>query len=126
MSDFHVPERFRVLAGKLASTAAHGNNGAFWVTLNHKQEVAVIASDGGGWEHVSVLRNDRTPTWDEMCQIKLMFWGMHETVIQYHPAEHDYINCHEFCLHLWRPNLWRPIEHIIPTPPTWMIGPKGH
>ena len=35
----------------------------------------VIASWGGGWEHVSVCPENRTPNWDEMCKIKDMFWN---------------------------------------------------
>ncbi len=34
------------------------------------QTVAIVASWGGGWEHVSVSLPRRCPTWDEMCLIK--------------------------------------------------------
>lgn len=55
-----------------------------------------------GWEHVSVSRVDRCPTWDEMCFVRRLFFEPHETVVQYHPPEGDKINAHPFCLHLWR------------------------
>lgn len=32
--------------------------------------IAIIASWGGGWEHVSVSLARRCPTWEEMCIIK--------------------------------------------------------
>jgi hypothetical protein len=54
------------------------------------------------WEHVSVSRSDRCPTWNEMCIVKDLFWDEDETVIQFHPKKSDYINDHPFCLHLWK------------------------
>ncbi len=42
-----------------------------------------IASDGEGWEHVSItIRGNRCPNWKEMCFIKDLFWGEEDTVIQ--------------------------------------------
>jgi hypothetical protein len=78
---------------------------------------AVIASDGQGWEHVSVSLRDRTPTWDEMCIIKDLFWDEHETVIQFHPKKSEYVNRHPYCLHLWKPS-----KGEIVLPPKWMVG----
>lgn len=49
--------------------------------------VAIIASWGGGWEHVSVSLNNRCPTWEEMCMVKDIFWGEDECVIQFHPPK---------------------------------------
>lgn len=113
---FRVPEQFRVRAGKLATTADDGNNGMFMVRLRHRQVVKVIASDGLGWEHVSVSREDRCPSWDEMCQVKALFWEPEDCVLQYHPPEADYVNTHPFCLHLWR-----PIEVAVPRPPMLLV-----
>lgn len=111
---FKVPNKFRVRTGVAGSTDAIGNNGAFVVRLKHNQEVFVIASDGLGWEHVSVSRRDRCPTWDEMCQIKGLFWGEDDCVVQFHPARSDYVNNHPNCLHLWRkPSAGFPIPDSI-------------
>ncbi|MFO0005727.1 MAG: hypothetical protein ACK559_31830, partial [bacterium] len=53
---FKVPEKARVkLSGYPEGDAT---NGAFVVKLKHSQTVFVIASDGMGWEHVSVSRKD--------------------------------------------------------------------
>ena len=79
----------------------------------------VIFSRGCGWDHVSVSFNNRCPTWEEMCEIKSMFFHPDEVVVQYHPAESDYVNNHPYCLHLWRPQ-----EQAMPTPPAWMVGAK--
>ena len=73
----------------------------------------VIASWGGGWEHVSVCPSNRTPDWDEMNAIKDMFWNDDEVVMQLHPAKSNYVNLMTKCLHLWR-----PITQEIPVPPT--------
>jgi hypothetical protein len=45
----------------------------------------VIASDGKGWEHISVSLPNRCPNWREMCFIKSLFWDEEDVVIQYHP-----------------------------------------
>lgn len=114
---FHVPEKCRITTGKLASNASYGNNGAFFVGLAHGQKVFVIASDGDGWEHVSVSRQDRCPTWSEMCQIKDMFWDGEDCVIQFHPPRSEYVNIHPYCLHLWR-----EVGKDFLRPPRVMVG----
>ena len=65
-------------------------------------EVVIIASWGGGWEHVSVSLKKRCPTWDEMCMIKDIFWSDDECVVQFHPHKSEYVNTHPYCLHLWK------------------------
>jgi hypothetical protein len=114
---FHPPEKFRVYVSGLA--AGDATNGCFFVKLRHNQEVRVIASDGLGWEHVSVSRSDRCPTWDEMCQIKDLFWDEDDCVVQYHPPKEDWVNNHPNCLHLWR-----PIGVEVPRPPAILVGIK--
>jgi hypothetical protein len=96
--------------------------GAF--TLIHCGKVlAVMANaanqDSDWWEHVSVSTQERTPTWEEMCWIKNLFWKEHECVVQYHPPKSEYVNCHPNCLHLWRPT-----RRKIPMPRSMLVGPK--
>jgi hypothetical protein len=116
---FHVPNKYRITTGRMGSDARYGNNGAFVIKLKFAQIVRVVASDGEGWEHVSVSRADRCPTWEEMCQIKALFWDGEDCVLQYHPPESDYVNIHPYCLHLWR-----PIGIDVPQPDSLMVGPK--
>lgn len=116
---FHVPEKFRLKEGRLASLPEDGNNGVFFVKVHRGQELRVIASDGAGWEHVSVSRTDRCPTWDEMCQVKDLFWDEDDCVIQFHPPRSEYVNNHPYCLHLWR-----PIGVEIMAPPSILVGVK--
>jgi len=82
----------------------------------------VIVSWGDGWDHVSVVPKihvsppqkdwGRMPTWEEMCFVKDFFFGLDETVVQYHPSSEDYVNLHPHCLHLWRPQ-----DVDLPKPP---------
>ena len=81
-----------------------------------ESELKIIASDGKGWDHVSVSTQDRCPTWNEMCWVKDLFFSSSEVVVQYHPAKKEYINSHVFCLHLWKPH---GVE--LPTPPLNLI-----
>ncbi len=66
-------------------------------------KLAVIVSDGDKWDHVSVSLATRCPTWEEMCFIKKLFFKPEEAVMQLHPPATEYVNCHPYCLHLWRP-----------------------
>ncbi len=121
---FHVPEKFRVRSGRLATTVQDGNNGAFAIPASPSRGLRMalwtIASDGEGWDHVSVSTPVRCPTWEEMCVIKGVFWDDEDCVMQLHPPRSDYVNMHPFCLHLWRPTG----AAQIPMPPSWMVGYK--
>jgi len=71
----------------------------------------VIASDGRGWDHVSVHCGDRCPTWAEMHWVKRLFWRDDETVVQYHPPKHLHVNVHDYTLHLWK---HQKSEYVLP------------
>lgn len=100
---FKVPEKFRIKTGTYGSDASYGNNGQFKIkSVKLRRELKVQASDGKGWEHVSVSLPHRCPTWEEMSAIKAMFWGDEDFVIQIHPEKENHVNQHPYCLHLWR------------------------
>lgn len=115
---FKVPESKRIRQGGMGTDESDGNNGCFQAIIRGNLFL-IIASDGAGWEHVSVSLPKRCPTWEEMCAIKNLFWGEDDCVIQYHPAKKDYVNNHLYCLHLWRPT-----NASIPTPSTELVGVK--
>lgn len=99
-----MPEGFR---DKSLSKKDDGANGLFWVPcpISPKlgfSKLKVIVSDGMGWDHVSVSLPKRTPTWEEMCYVKDLFFDPDETVVQFHPSVEHYVNLHPNCLHLWR------------------------
>lgn len=115
---FHAPNAFRVRKGHFGTDDDHGNNGIFFVPSRPgKTPFKVIASDGGGWDHVSVSLPDRCPTWDEMCRIKALFWDDEDAVMELHPPRSNWVNNHSYCLHLWRPQ-----QAEIPLPPSLMVG----
>lgn len=96
-----VPNEYRVREGMLGSDDSYENNGCFEIPFESRI-IDVIVSDGEGWEHVSVSLQKRCPNWKEMCFIKKLFWGDEIAVVQFHPQKSDYVNIHNFCLHLWK------------------------
>jgi len=105
----------------IVEEGADGGCGYAFISDSKRLSEAAQAvwSLGGGWDHVSISFSNRTPTWAEMCRAKEIFFGADEWVVQYHPAEDEYVNCHPYCLHLWRPQ-----AESLPTPPSWMVGPR--
>lgn len=117
---FHVPNELRVRKGYFGTDESHGNNGGFFLpTRPGAPPLKVIASDGDGWEHVSVSLPSRCPTWEEMCRVKSLFWDEEDAVMQLHPPRSTWVNNHQYCLHLWRPE-----RATIPLPPSYMVGYK--
>jgi hypothetical protein len=121
MSDWKKLNAARVRQGMFATTDADGFNGAFCMMLNGLK-VKCIASDGGGWQHVSVSIHDSSlpPSWSVMCQVKDLFWEEEDCVVQFHPPKSAYVNNHAGCLHLWRCTDGRE----FPRPPEIMVGIK--
>lgn len=112
-------EKYRIRDGQLASSRFDGNCGAFRIPF-HGVTFGIIASDGLGWDHVSVSLPDRCPTWDEMCHVKDLFFSPDECAVQYHPPRAVYRNHHQFCLHLWRPQ-----DGSMPLPNPILVAPKS-
>ena len=123
---FHVPNQYRVRTGRMSSDDSVGNCGAFMIPPRSRilrageMPLAVVASDGEGWEHVSVSLPNRCPTWDEMCHIKAIFWDDEDCVVQFHPPRAAHVNNHPYCLHMWR-----QVGQDYETPPMWMVGYKS-
>lgn len=103
----------------IAQTSEDGGYGVLFRC--GKRFASVIWSDGGGWEHVSIcpFKRSYTPSWDDMCQLKDMFFKEDEIVVQYHPAKSEYVNNMPNCLHLWR-----SMNSTFPMPPSIMVGVK--
>lgn len=90
----------------------------------YKRTLRVIADNGNdpcmrtGWQHVSVSLYEfpsKTPSWEEMCLVKRLFWPPTACVIQFHPPEAAYVNQQEV-LHLWR-----SIQEPFPLPPRNLV-----
>ena len=116
-SNFHLA-KFRFVHPQLG--IGDGWNGAFHIPCRSDGKMlTVLQSNGLDWEHVSVSRPDRSPTWNEMSAVKDLFFDEDETVMQLHVPKKDHVNFHPYCLHLWK-----PIRLSIPVPPFILVGPK--
>jgi hypothetical protein len=128
--DWSHIEKYRVRSGSMQSDTGD-KFGQFMIPLHGVPvTLCVIATkshDGDGiageWDHVSAHarlhlgkpnEKQRTPTWDEMCTLKSLFWSADECVVQYHPAASEYVNTHPHVLHLWRhPSVSFPMPPMI-------------
>ena len=115
------PEEFRIQRPPIYVSSRGDSFGAFQIPARHARGrgLNIIAVDGleTGWDHVSVSLDEkdnrkRCPSWDEMCLVKSLFWEPFECVVQFHPAEEDYVNQHPGVLHLWH-----RVEEEFPMPP---------
>lgn len=96
-------------------TKAPGGPAAPYVYLR------VIASNGEGWDHVSVVAENpdgtlRQPRWNEMEYVKRKFFKEHEVAVQLHVPPEDHINLNPNCLHIWRKQNFK-----YPLPPKGMV-----
>jgi hypothetical protein len=57
---------------------------------------------GERWWHVSLARPNRLPSWDDIRKVKDVFVGRQNTAVSVLPSEDNYVNHHNFCLHIWR------------------------
>lgn len=117
-------ERFRILNTMWGSSPGD-DYGAFAVIGPQGERLMILASPGDAsenvpWEHVSVSTKTRCPTWKEMCWVKGLFWDAEEAVMQLHPPQSEWVNNHDYCLHLWR-----PMDGKIPLPPSIAVGYKA-
>ena len=120
MPDFRLLNLFRVTDGPYATTPEDGFNGMFRIRPRHRR-LLCLASDGMDWKHVSVSipgHPEETPTWNEMCMVKDLFFDPEEVAVQYHPPRSQWVNHHPGCLHLFSPT-----DQEMPQPPHWMVGP---
>jgi hypothetical protein len=109
-------ECHRDRVGPRKSDETYGNNGLFLLPSGEGVMLSVVASDGLGWDHVSVSLPDRCPTWEEMEYVRKLFFRGDEWVMQLHAPTEKNINFHPHCLHLWRPQ-----QAAIPIPPSTMV-----
>lgn len=92
-------------------------NGKAKIVQDYDKVLNFMFSWACGFEHLSVSTTVKTPTWEQMCKMKDIFWNEDEVCMQLHPAKENYVNNMPYCLHIWR-----PINKEIPTPPNLMVG----
>lgn len=82
-------------------------------TLGH---LRIIAASGFAWDHVSVSCEGRVPDYQEMKNVKRLFFKADEWAMELHAPEVRHINVHPYVLHLWRPQ-----DGSIPIPPEILV-----
>lgn len=120
MRNLNLLNAYRVTSAKIISMYGWiGDEGCGVFELPSpidRQAIWVIASSSEGWDHVSVSRQNRCPNWPEMEHVKRLFFKDDETAMQLHVPPSEHINCHSYCLHIWRPHF---VE--IPMPPAIFV-----
>lgn len=121
MRDFKHLDHLRLVDAELAFWGFVGGSeeGMFAVTSPAGGTLRVIATAHYGWDHASISRPDRTPSWEEMEHVKHLFFRENETAMQLHVPAIEHVNNHPHCLHLWRP---QNVE--IPRPPSEFVGER--
>lgn len=75
------------------------------IRWRHRHGQSVIMSgqvqDGKRWIHLSLARMDRTPTHEELAEVKDIFLGRERLAIHLYPPRSKHVNLHPHCLHLW-------------------------
>jgi hypothetical protein len=99
-------------------SVALGADGGKWYMDIEGEVLAIVASVGLGWDPVSVSLRHRCPRWDEMAEVKRVFFRPCETAMELHVPPAENISYHPFCLHLWRPQGAK-----IPRPPAVLVAP---
>lgn len=61
-----------------------------------------VEADGKNWIHLSVSKRKQYPSWDEFVQVKELFLGRESLAIQVLPPRSEWVNDHNFCLHLYQ------------------------
>ena len=121
MRNLHELDDYRVRSIevlRIYGTAGDHANGMFHIpSATGRHVLCVIASDGEGWDHVSVSRERKIPSWTEMEQVKRLFFKDNECAMQLHVPVSSHISCHPRTLHLWRPH-----QFEIPRPPPHLVG----
>lgn len=110
--------RLRKQEDEMWSPFARSHGGMFMLASPVEMvNLRVIASNGDGWDHVSVSLAHRCPTWEELEFVKRFFFKPDEVAMQLHLPPSDHISLHPHCLHIWRPH-----DVMIPLPPKEMVA----
>ena len=102
---------------RIFSISNLGGLNTAYVKLTDSGTCSVVWSNKENrWEHVSVSPKVqyKIPTWNDMCQLKDIFFNDDEEVLQLHPAKNNYVNIKDNCLHLWKPigiDIMGTLEH---------------
>jgi hypothetical protein len=86
------------------TTSPH--HGPFLRSFMRRDGLLVMASialydDGRWWHHISLSRDKRLPTYDELTEVKRLFLGEQAWAVQLFPPSSEHVNIMRYCLHLF-------------------------
>ena len=117
---FDLADKYRREHPTLPNTKLGDDFGYFLIpSRNGRKLNVIVAPSDAEWQHVSVSvykKPTSIPSWNEMCQIKDMFFDEEDVVVQFHPKKSSYVNVHSGCLHLWKLN-----QGEFPTPEIYLV-----
>ncbi len=59
--------------------------------------------NGAEWVHLSVSRRSRTPSYEDLCLVRRIFFREDRPAYHVFPKVDEHRNFHAYCLHLWLP-----------------------
>lgn len=71
--------------------------------------IDTLTIDGREWRHLSVSRRSRTPSHEDMMAAAEAFLDRDHVALSIYPRRSEWVNVHEFCLHLWQPIGFDPV-----------------
>lgn len=75
----------------------------FWLRRDGLRAMvsAAIERDARTWLHVSLSREDRLPSWDDVREVREAFIPDELVALSVLPPSAEYVNVHPYVLHLW-------------------------
>lgn len=93
----------RVLPAKWTRGDVYINAAWYFSRTGLRTCLEVEYQDGELWIHASTSRADRTPSYEEMREVKRIFFGDERKAIMVFPPKNQHYNYHPYCLHLFGP-----------------------
>lgn len=99
-----LPYEWRRIEGGTVNAETGRHNGNMYVNERRGLRVilsAAVEDDGKRWLHLSMSLATRLPTWSELVQAKEAFMGKESRAVQVLPPRSEWVNIHEYTLHLF-------------------------
>jgi hypothetical protein len=90
-----LPVGWRQIFSPSAHAAAYASKNGLRVMVSNE------VHDGQKWQHVSVSRQRRLPSWQDIRTVKDLFIGGDQKAIMVLPPNPEYVNVHPYCMHLF-------------------------
>jgi hypothetical protein len=104
-----LPNLLRLGDGRKLRFDAHMSGGKAYRCADGMAVIATYdPTPHGTLLHISASYPARLPSWQDLGQLRAVFFPPDTDVIQVLPRAGDYVNVHQFCLHLFQaPDAWQ-------------------